>query len=105
MGNIYPGGTNSVQLQVSSFKELEIIISHFEKYPLITQKWADFILFKQAVNLMKNKEHLTKEGLQQIVNIKASMNRGLSPELKAAFPNTIPVQRPFVFNQQIKDTN
>jgi hypothetical protein len=39
---------------------------------------ADFILFKQVVNLMNNKAHLTLEGLKQIVNIKALMNLGLS---------------------------
>jgi len=31
------------------------------------------------------------------------MNNGLSDELKAVFPNTIPVQKPFVKNQQILD--
>ena len=35
--------------------------------------------------------------------IKASMNNGLSEELKAAFPNTIPVQRPKVMGGVIKD--
>jgi len=42
--------------------------------PLLTQKAADFLLFKQAVKFVKNKSHLTTEGLNQIVNIKASMN-------------------------------
>jgi len=37
------------------------------------------------------------------VAIKASMNNGLSEELKAAFPNTIPVQRPKVMGGVIKD--
>ncbi|KZT13486.1 hypothetical protein NEOLEDRAFT_1033295, partial [Neolentinus lepideus HHB14362 ss-1] len=30
----------------------EVIIPHFEKYPLVTQKLADFILFKEIVSLM-----------------------------------------------------
>jgi len=42
------------------------------------------------VDLMINKEHLTIEGLQKIVNIKATINRGLSEELKVAFTNVIP---------------
>ena len=54
---------------------------------------------------MKNKEHLTMEGLEKIVNLRASMNKGLSNELKVTFPNTIPVQRPLVTNQKIKDPN
>lgn len=39
---------NSVKYRVASFKELGIIIEHFDKYPLITQKQADYLLFKQA---------------------------------------------------------
>jgi len=38
---------NSLILSVNSFKDLKtIIIPHFEKYPLLTQKAANFILFK-----------------------------------------------------------
>jgi hypothetical protein len=51
-----------------------IIIPHFEKYPLLTKKSADFILFKQVVELMSKKGHLSMDGLNQILNIKASMN-------------------------------
>jgi hypothetical protein len=35
------------------------ILPHFKKYPLLTQKRADFELFKQIVFMMNNKEHLT----------------------------------------------
>lgn len=90
--------------RVSSPKQiLEHILPHFDKYPLISQKRADYILFKRIVELMLNKEHLKKEGLQEIVNIRASLNLGLSDVLKAAFPNTIPVLRPIVTNQEIPD--
>jgi hypothetical protein len=81
--------------------ELDQIIDHFEKYPLITQKCADYELFKQAVEKIKRKEHLTEEGLKKIVAIKASMNNGLSSELKLAFPSIIPVPRPVVEGQKI----
>ncbi|GAA5121420.1 hypothetical protein GCM10023339_38320 [Alloalcanivorax gelatiniphagus] len=39
-----------------------------------TMKYVDFYLFKQAYYLVKNLEHLTVEGLQKIVAIKASLN-------------------------------
>lgn len=39
--------------------------------------------------LVLNKEHLRLEGLQKIVAIKGSMNKGLSDQLKAAFKNNI----------------
>jgi hypothetical protein len=60
---------------VSSIKDLTtIIIPQFEIYPLLNQKAADFILFKQVVELMRKKEHLTLDGIHQIINIKASMS-------------------------------
>lgn len=40
------------------------------------------------------KEHLTLEGLQKIINIRATLNFGLSKELQLMFPETIPVSRP-----------
>lgn len=51
-----------------------VIIPHFDNYPLITQKLADYLLFKQAIQVIKHKEHLTVSGLQTIVNIRASLN-------------------------------
>ena len=35
-------------------------------------------MFKEVVRLMNNKTHLSIQGLNQIINIKASMNLGLS---------------------------
>ena len=40
------------------------------------------------------KEHLTLQGLQKIINIKATLNFGLSKELQWMFPETVPVPRP-----------
>ena len=40
------------------------------------------------------KEHLTLQGIQKIINIKATLNYGLSKELQLMFPETIPVPRP-----------
>ena len=73
---------NMVNFSIDSIKDLINLINHFEKYPLQTQKAADFLLFKQVVNIMVNKDHLSIEGLHQIINIKASMNLGLSDFFK-----------------------
>ena len=62
VGRISKQGKDSLQYLVTSVKELEVIIDHFDKYPLITQKWSDYELFKQALLIIKNKEHLTMEG-------------------------------------------
>ena len=98
-------GPQSIQLRVESRKDLAVVISHLDKFPLLTKKYADYELFKQAFMLILNKEHLTMEGLRKIVSIKATMNRGLSEELKAAFPKIIPIARPLVKNQKIQDSN
>lgn len=45
---------------------------------------------------MDRGEHLTASGLQAIINIKATINKGLSPALKEAFPNNVAVPRPLI---------
>jgi len=82
---------NRVIFMVSSLKEItNIIIPHFEKYPLVTKKCADYLFFKQVIYIMGEKKHLTLKGLKNILFIKASMNLELSEDLKAAFPNIKP---------------
>jgi len=96
----------SVLYVCQSIKELDTIIKHFDNFPLITQKRADFILFKKPFELVKCKKHLTAEGLKEIIAIKASINRGLTEQLKTAFPDRPqPVPRPSVEDQEIKDPN
>ena len=94
VGEIYTQGTDSIQYRVFSIKDLQLVIDHFDKYPLISQKFGDYSLFKQAYLLLINKEHLTPEGLLKIIAIRASINNGLSESLKEAFPRIIPVMRP-----------
>ena len=97
---------NKVVYRVLSIKDLTcVIIPHFEKYPLLTQKRADFELFKSAIKLVNEGEHLLKEGLIKIVSVKAAMNRGLSSALSEHFPTTIFVERPSVESQIIYDPN
>ena len=50
-------------------------------------------------------KHLTLEGIQEIVNIKASINLGLTENLNKAFSNTIPVAIPVVENLTSLDPN
>ena len=106
---------SEISFRVYSLQDLtNIIIPHFLKYPLLAplafehranEKAADFYLFKQVTELMKNKAHLKMEGIKEIVNIKASMNLGLSDELKSNFINAIPVQRPTIKTTNIPDSN
>lgn len=88
VGNISHKGDKAAY-HVKSLKDLEAIIIHFDNYPLITNKSADYALFKSIYQLLLSKEHLTKEGLLKILSFKASLNKGLSLKLKEYFPDII----------------
>jgi len=81
--------------QVNSLKDLvNVIIPHFELYPLLTKKKADFWLFKLAIELIKEKQHRKIEGIHKLLSIKASLNRGLlNDELTSFFNNVVPQER------------
>jgi len=106
----YLGGIGSIHLarnreivnySIDSIEDLNKLNIHLEKNPLLTKKAADFLLFKQAVKLVNNKAHLSVEGLNQIVNIKASMNLGLSDMLKSEFAGYTPVERPVINSDNV----
>ena len=103
VGNISFMGENAIQYRVESLKDLAIIINHFDKYPLITKKQADYILFKSAYDLIKNKNHITNEGILELVALKAVLNKGLSNDLSVAFPDIVPALRPEVLLPKFLD--
>lgn len=45
---------------------------------------------------MQRGEHLTVSGLEAIINIGATINKGLTSALIEAFPNTVAVARPLL---------
>ena len=65
VGRITKHRLNSVQFRIESIKDLVLLINHFDNYPLITQKRADYKLLKSAFKLMERGEHLTSEGLKK----------------------------------------
>lgn len=90
-----PNKRESARLTIVSLNHIvNIMIPHFEKYPLQSAKRIDFELWKRCVNLMKQGKHLTQEGLEQIVSIKAAINYGLSDQLIKAFPQVTKLVRP-----------
>ena len=103
VGSICNNGSDGVLFQVKSIKELSRVIKHFDKYPLISQKLADYLLWKKVILMMERKEHLTPEGFEQLVALKASINLGLNDQLKEVFPGVVPVMRPLVIDQVILD--
>lgn len=67
----------TVDFLVRNIKSLnDIIIPHFVNYPLRGTKYLDFSDFKDAINLINNKEHLTKVGIDKLTKINIGMNSG-----------------------------
>ena len=63
VGGITSHGSTSLKYSVRSIKDMQIIIDHFNKFPLITNKLNDYILFKLAYAILLKKEQLSLEPL------------------------------------------
>jgi hypothetical protein len=89
---------SAAKYQVQSLKDItNVIIPHFNKYPLLTQKIRDFMIFKSIVELMSKKDHLTEEGLIKIISILASNNKSLNEEVTKSFTGkllSLPIENP-----------
>jgi len=65
---------NTLKYEVRDLNSLKnIIIPHFDSYPLRGKKKDDFIIFRHIVFLMLREGHLTKQGLKQIVDLVVKM--------------------------------
>jgi len=85
---------NNCVYRVTKIEDLiNVIIPHFLNYPLISQKYADFLLWFKVIKLMHKKEHLTSSGFYTILTYYASINTGLSTTVKSVFPNIVGVER------------
>lgn len=104
VGNVTLHG-NSAMYQVTKLGDLLFIIDHFNLYPLLTKKYADFLLFKKAFLIIKDKKHLQIEGLHDLIGIRASLNKGLNKRLKLAFPIIKPAVRIEIPNFSPKPKN
>lgn len=79
-----------------------MILPHFDTFPLITKKQADYLLFRTALlDFIQHKKHLTLDGIEKLVAIRASINLGLKDNLKKAFPSVVPVPRPEVVSKPV----
>jgi hypothetical protein len=65
----------SVAIQIVKFSDIiNIIIPFFDKYSLQGQKRLDYNDFKKVSEILSRKEHLNKEGYNEILRIKKGMN-------------------------------
>ena len=72
---------------------IKVIVPHFIKYPLISHKYSDFVLWSKVVELMSTKQHLTPIGFKTILSYYASINTGLSPKVAVAYPDVVTADR------------
>jgi LAGLIDADG endonuclease len=98
LGSINKSG-NLYLYEVSSIKELKIIRNHFDTFPLQITKIIYFQLWCKVMDMIENKEHLTKQGFLKILSIKNVFPKGLSIKIRELYPNVELYDKPkFKFN-------
>jgi len=78
-GQVIPSSKDCMRFVVQSNKDITTkIIPHFTNYPLQTSKELNFESLKRAALIVSKGDHLSSEGLNEIVNLKNSMNKNRS---------------------------
>lgn len=85
IGTIYERKSSCYCYRIIKRNELDLLIKHFDTYPLLTKKYADFQLFKEIFIILNEDSKMTLLKLNKILNLKASLNWGLSNKLKKSF--------------------
>lgn len=74
-GNIgYRNKQDTYYYGSTSFGNARKIIKYFDKYPLLSTKYLNFIYWRKVYILIYNKKHLTVKGILLIEKIKSKMN-------------------------------
>ncbi len=60
--------------RIRSIEGVEKVCEFFTRHPLKTQKQVDFIRFRRVVQKMKERKHLSREGILEIIDIAVQMN-------------------------------
>ena len=64
------------EFRVRGLKNLNQLVLFFQDHPLQTRtKKQSFEMFSKIIQMMNNKEHLTREGLEKIAKMISEMNR------------------------------
>jgi hypothetical protein len=64
-----------MRFKISNLNDIiNVVIPHFDKYPLITSKYLNYNDFKKAIFIIKSGEHLTKNGIKKLMEIINQMN-------------------------------
>jgi len=75
-GKVYDLKSRAVRFQVENLTDItNIIIPHFIKYPLRTNKIEHFRIFCKVCELLLSKDHKTNEGYNKIIELAYEMNK------------------------------
>lgn len=78
IGKVYNNRQNVIFVVKSIDDIVEVLLPLFDKYPLRGSKLITYNIFKTVVLLIKEKKHLTLEGLIQILHYSYFMNKDTS---------------------------
>lgn len=74
-GNISFTTNSLARYKISNIKDiLNLILPHFDKYPLITSKHLNYLDFKKVILMIDSGDHLTEIGITNIIEIISKMN-------------------------------
>lgn len=75
-GNIgYRKKQNTYYYGSTSFGSAKKVISYFDKYHLLSSKHLNYLKWRKAYIIIRNKNHLNKDGIDKITKLKNTMNR------------------------------
>ena len=72
------------ELRVRGLENLNNLIKILKKYPLQTSKKRNFKIFAEVLQMMNNKQHLNRKGLEKIANLASKMNRKVVRHLESS---------------------
>lgn len=81
-GVVRPNHGDRHCLRIRKLSVLKTVCDFFEKHPLKTKKNSDFQKFRRILQLMDQQQHLTKEGLLEVIDISMAMNSNERPSLE-----------------------
>lgn len=70
----YSNRDQTYKYEVRDLRQLKVLVNHFEKYKLLTNKQEDFNKFKLIYKKVQRKEHLNRKGIEEIIEIAYTMN-------------------------------
>ena len=75
-GNIgYRKSQDTYYYGSTSFGSAKKVINYFDHFHLLSSKHVNYLKWRKAYIIIKNKDHLNKDGIDKIIKLKNTMNR------------------------------